>query len=62
MTTVPSPGELLDLSGKVTLVSGARSGLGAGIAKRFAQAGADLVLCDLANSDDTLPRSGRSTS
>lgn len=40
-----SPAQLLDMTGKVVLVTGARAGLGAGIALRFAQAGADVVVC-----------------
>lgn len=40
-----APSQLLDLSGKIVLVTGGRSGLGAGIAKRFAQAGADVAVC-----------------
>jgi 3-oxoacyl-[acyl-carrier protein] reductase len=39
------PSQLLDMTGKVVLVTGARAGLGAGIALRFAQAGADVVVC-----------------
>lgn len=53
MTNVPPPDQLLDVSGNLTLVTGARTGLGAGIAKRFAQAGSDVVVCDLSPADDT---------
>lgn len=38
---------LCDLHGRIALITGAGSGIGAGIAKRFAQAGADVAICDL---------------
>jgi NAD(P)-dependent dehydrogenase (short-subunit alcohol dehydrogenase family) len=41
--TVPPPSQLLDFSGQTVLVTGAGSGLGRGIASRFAQAGARVV-------------------
>ncbi|MBZ5628998.1 MAG: glucose 1-dehydrogenase [Acidobacteriia bacterium] len=40
----PSPGQLLDFRGKIVVVTGAGSGIGAGIANRFAEAGAGVVV------------------
>lgn len=40
----PHPRDLLDFSGKTVIVTGAGSGLGTGVAIRFAQAGARVVV------------------
>ena len=39
--------KLISLEGKKTLISGAGSGIGRAIAKRFAEAGSDLILVDI---------------
>lgn len=44
MTTTPSVSSLLDLSGRTALVTAASGGIGAGIAQRLAEAGADVAL------------------
>jgi len=41
---VPHPRDLLDLTGRVAVVTGASQGIGAGIATRFAAAGASVVV------------------
>jgi len=41
---VPGVRTLLDFSGKVVIVTGSGSGLGSGIARRFAEAGADVAV------------------
>lgn len=46
---IPQPHKLLDFSQQVVLVTGAGGGIGAGIARRFAQAGAALVVHYRAN-------------
>ena len=43
-TAIPYPQDLLDLTGRVAIVTGASQGIGAGIAKRFAKAGARVVV------------------
>ena len=42
--SVPAVDELLDFSGQIAIVTGRGSGLGAGIALRFAEAGAAIVV------------------
>lgn len=44
---------LFDLSGKVALVTGARTGLGRGMAEALASAGADIVGLDIGDLADT---------
>ena len=41
--TIPSVSKLLDLSGHTAIVTGASGGIGAGIARRFAEAGAHVI-------------------
>ncbi len=38
-----APDRLFDLSGKVVLITGAGAGIGTGIARRFAESGADIA-------------------
>lgn len=45
----PAPNQLLDFSGKTVIVTGASGGIGAGIASRFAQAGADVIVAYRSN-------------
>jgi NAD(P)-dependent dehydrogenase (short-subunit alcohol dehydrogenase family) len=42
--TIPTPRDLLDFTDKVVLITGSSVGIGAGIALRFAQAGAQVVI------------------
>jgi 3-oxoacyl-[acyl-carrier protein] reductase len=41
---IPPPNRLLDFHGKTVAITGASAGIGAGIASRFAKAGANLVV------------------
>ncbi len=42
--TIPHPHDFFDFSGKVAIITGSGSGLGSGIALRFAEAGAKVVV------------------
>lgn len=44
VSDIPPPDRLLDMTGQVVVVTGSSRGIGAGIARRFAQAGADVVI------------------
>ena len=44
---------LFDLTGKIAMVTGSSTGLGQGMSLGFASAGADLVLVDRVESDET---------
>ena len=44
MTGLPPPSELLNLSGKAVIVTGSGGGIGTGIARRLAAAGAELLM------------------
>ena len=47
MTDLPSNHQLIDLTGKRALVTGAAKGIGAAIASRLAEAGAHVTIADL---------------
>lgn len=42
--TIPAVSKLLDLSGRSAIITGASGGIGSGIARRFAEAGANVVV------------------
>lgn len=43
MSNIPPVAKLLDLTGRTVIVTGASGGIGSGIARRFAEAGANVV-------------------
>lgn len=47
-------GDALDFAGKVVIVTGGGRGVGRGIAQRFLEAGADVIICGR-NAPDALP-------
>ncbi len=49
---IPSVAELLDFTGRTVIVTGASGGIGAVIARRFAEAGANLVVHYRSGKDD----------
>lgn len=49
--TIPSVSKLLDLSGRTAIVTGASGGIGAGIARRFGEAGAHVICHYHGNKD-----------
>jgi NAD(P)-dependent dehydrogenase (short-subunit alcohol dehydrogenase family) len=48
---IPPPSQLLDFSGKVVLVTGGGSGIGAGISHRFGEAGASVMVNYFSSAD-----------
>src|SRR5690606_5850942 len=50
----------IDLSGKAVIVTGGTRGIGAAIARRYLEAGADVLVCGR-NEPETLPAAGDRT-
>ncbi|MFI0842961.1 SDR family NAD(P)-dependent oxidoreductase [Mesorhizobium sp. IMUNJ 23232] len=55
MTAAPPVASLLDLSGRTAIITGASGGIGAGIARRFGEAGANVV-CHYNSNRDSAER------
>lgn len=51
MATDPTPADALELSGQVVAVTGATGGIGTGIARRFAAAGAEVLVHHRTSAD-----------
>jgi NAD(P)-dependent dehydrogenase (short-subunit alcohol dehydrogenase family) len=49
--------DLLELSGKIVIVTGGSMGVGRGITKRFLEVGAEVVICDIKEPEE-LPSGG----
>ena len=50
----------LDFTGRVSIVTGGSRGVGRGIAQRFLESGADVVICGR-NEPESLPEGGGKT-
>ena len=51
--------DLLDMSGKVVIVTGGSRGVGLGITRRFLEAGADVVICGRTEPEEKPAANGR---
>lgn len=58
--SIPSIASLLDFRGKVAIVTGGTKGIGRGIAHRFLEAGAEVIVCGRSHPDE-LPAHGKSS-
>ena len=56
----PSLASVLDFTGKVAIVTGGTKGIGRGIAARFLEAGADVIVCGRSQPDELPSRAARS--
>jgi NAD(P)-dependent dehydrogenase (short-subunit alcohol dehydrogenase family) len=50
---------MIEFKGRVVLIAGAASGIGAAVARSFARAGAHVALADIASCEDTLAQIAR---